>query len=551
MKKIFLIILLHCCIHTQSQNSYPKDYFSSPINMKIAIAGTFGELRNNHFHSGIDIKTRQKKNIPIYASADGYIARIKVSSFGFGKAIYINHDNGFSTVYAHLESFNDTLNHYTINKQYEKEQFEVDLIMKENMFTIQKGELIGLSGNTGSSTAPHLHFEIRNTSTQDVINPMLFNFPILDTQSPIIDAILIYHEDHTQELIKSHKLKKGEYSIDSELNINNSFNIAIKTYDLLDAAPNKNGIYNIQLYVNDSLQFENQMETFSFTETKLINSHIDYGFYQKNNQKFQKLFLDQNNNISTNKKNTDLSIGKNLKPGKHTLKIIVEDSYHNSSELVVKFNLNLTESNQQTLSSNDIINSKRVFNFNHKDFDLYIPEMSLYKDHIFTYQIEYDTIFNYPILDILDSTIPSHKTSIISIKLASLAKHLRPKAIITKIDNETSKYVNSKWAGDKIIGKIKEFGKFTISIDTIKPEIKIKKKLTDDIMEFTISDTLSGIKTYRGEINGQWILMEYDYKTNILRYSFTTPKQNKKQTFKLIVEDRVGNKQELLFDFIR
>jgi hypothetical protein len=177
--------------------------------------------------------------------------------------------------------------------------------------------------------------------------------------------------------------------------------------------------------------------------------------------------------------------------------------------------------------------------------------MSLYKDHIFTYQIEYDTIFNYPILEILDSTIPSHKTSIISIKLASLAKHLRPKAIITKIDNGTSKYVNSKWAGDKIIGKIKEFGKFTISIDTIKPEIKIKETLTDDVIELTISDTLSGIKTYRGEINGKWILMEYDFKTNILKHSFNTPKQNKQQTFKLIVEDRVGNKQELLFNFTR
>ena len=551
MKRILLLILLHYLTYTQSQDSYPKDYFSSPINMKIAVAGTFGELRNNHFHSGIDIKTRQKKNIPIYASADGYIARIKVSSFGFGKAIYINHGNGFSTVYAHLESFNDTLNHYTISKQYEKEKFEIDLIIKQNMFTIKKGELIGFSGNTGSSTAPHLHFEIRNTSTQDVINPMLFNLPILDTQSPIIDAILIYHEDLTQEVIKLQKPHKGKYYIDKELNINNSFNIAIKTYDLLDAAPNKNGIYNIQLYVDDSLQFENRMETFSFKETRLINSHIDYSFYQKNNQKFQKLFLDQNNHISTNKKNTHLSIGKDLKPGKHTIKIIVEDSYHNSSELLVEFNLKSKESKQQMLSSNEIINSKQIFNFTHKDFDLYIPEMSLYKDHLFTYKIEYDTIFNYPILDILDSTIPCHKTSVISIKIDSLAKHLRPKAIITKIDNETSKYINSKWADDKIIGKIKEFGKFTISIDTIKPEIKIKETLTDDVIELTISDTLSGIKTYRGEINGKWILMEYDFKTNILKHSFNTTKQNKQQTLKLIVEDRVGNKKELLFDFIR
>ena len=215
MKNVLLtlFIWLLCTFLNYSQINYPQDFFISPVDIKIAIAGTFGELRNNHFHSGIDIKTKQQKNIPIYASQSGYISRIKVSSFGFGKALYMNHEKGFTTVYAHLDRFSDKIQQFAIKEHYKKENYEIDFSFKKEEIFIKQGELIGYSGNTGSSTGPHLHFEIRDTKTQQILNPMLFGLPILDRTHPIINSILIYHNEHRKELIQVEKIDNETYHI--------------------------------------------------------------------------------------------------------------------------------------------------------------------------------------------------------------------------------------------------------------------------------------------------------------------------------------------------
>ena len=261
-----------------SQNNYPKNYFSSPVNIKIAIAGTFGELRKNHFHSGIDIKTKQKINIPIYASQSGYISRIKVSPFGFGKALYINHPAGYTTVYAHLENFNEEITKIAHDEHFRQKKNEIDFSIKENQITVKKGDLIAFSGNTGSSSGPHLHFEIRETKTQKVLNPMLFGFPILDITKPVINSILVYDKLNNKRKIDVKEIN-GEYTISDILVLDNYFNMAISTVDFLDAAPNKCGVFTINLFLNDSLNYKNKMEKFSFSETRYINSHIDYEYF--------------------------------------------------------------------------------------------------------------------------------------------------------------------------------------------------------------------------------------------------------------------------------
>ena len=245
---LIILTVIFLALTAYSQSEYPKDFFSNPVDFKMAIAGTFGELRSNHFHSGIDIKTKQKINLPIYASQDGYISRIKVSTRGFGKALYINHPNGFTTVYAHLERFEGKIQEKTEKKQYEIESFEIDFSLQNNELTVKKGEVIGYSGNTGSSTAPHLHFEIRNTKSQKVINPMLFGLPILDRTHPIINSILVYHNNGKKERIDANKIKNNEYKLAYHPKVFGPFNISINTFDLLDAAPNKNGVYSIELY---------------------------------------------------------------------------------------------------------------------------------------------------------------------------------------------------------------------------------------------------------------------------------------------------------------
>ena len=541
MKNICLIILiLVTFFSTHGQNQYPKDYFAPPVDIKMAIAGTFGELRNNHFHSGIDIKTRQKINMPIYASQEGYIKRIKVSSYGFGKALYINHPKGFTTVYAHLEKFSPEIQKRAEEEHYMKEKFEIDFSLNEGEILVKKGELIGFSGNTGSSTGPHLHFEIRDTKTQNIINPMLFGLPILDRTKPDIKAILIYKKSGAKELLYPKFIKEGYYKIHDTLLINQYFNIGIQTFDLLDAAPNKNGVYAIELFVNDTLFYANQMETFSFNETRYINSHIDYAFYQNKGIKIQKCFLDQNNKLSTNKKATNHAIGQNLNEGIHDIKLVVTDSYQNVS--TVEFNINLIkEKSNKSSNTENLIKSTQVFEYKDSHCEIYIPNHSLYIDHPFYYEKKIDSIMQYPVFKILDDSIPSHKSFILSIKVDSLDKELREKAMLARINHNKTECLKSRWKENKIIGKSKKFGEFTIVIDTIKPIIKHYKKPDINSINFEISDAISGIKSYRGEIDGKWILMEYDFKTGILKHDFKTTPDNKNHEIKITVTDQAKN----------
>ena len=528
---------------------YPKDFFTPPVDIKIAIAGTFGELRSNHFHSGIDIKTKQQKNLPIYASQDGYISRIKISTHGFGKALYINHNNGFTTVYAHLEDFNEIIQKKSKKEQYQRESFEIDVGLEKNLIQVKKGEIIGYSGNTGSSTAPHLHFEIRETKTQKILNPMLFGLPILDRTHPIINSILIYHNNDEKELINTKQIKPGQYKLDNLIFAKGPFNIGINTYDLLDAAPNKNGVYAIELYVNDTLFFANEMSEFSFNETKYINSHIDYTYYKQNGVKFQKCFLDINNQLSTNKKHTTKMIGISSKNQHYAIKILVKDSYKNTS--ILEFNVACNPVNTTIKDRKKMINSNQVFEFKSNTCEIYIPNQSLYRDYPFDYEEKNNSLMEYPIYKVLDDSIPSHKKFIITIKIDSLNIELRKKAFIARIENDKPYYINSKWEENKIIGTSNKFGEFTVLIDTIKPKIEYKESVENNQILFKITDELSGINKYRAEIDSKWILMEYDYKTNLLYHNFTDPPNNKKYNLTLFVTDMMNNKNTVNTTFFR
>ena len=529
-----------------TQNNYPQNFFQSPIDIKIAIAGTFGELRHNHFHSGIDIKTRQKENIPIYAAQDGYIARIKVSSRGLGKALYINHPNGFTTVYAHLNSFNPEIDKLVKEKHYKLNKNEIDFSFKKDAVRIYKGDLIALSGNTGSSTGPHLHFEIRDTESQKIINPMLFNLPILDTSSPIIKAILVYHQNGSKEIVEVEAINHNTYQLPSLINIENPFQLAINTFDLLDAAPNKNGIYSIELYLNGELFHQNIMETFGFYETRYINTHIDYAFFKNNGIKFQKCFLDSYNELSTNKKHTNKKIGDSLTNGTHNIKIIIKDSYNNESTLNMDFNYTFHKYPTQKLPTN-LIYANQIFEFDTTSCKIYLPSYSLYNDQPFTYQEMKDPKLDYPLYKILDDSIPSHKKFIISIKATNLKKELREKIIMVRYEDQKYNYIKSKWSNDQIIGQTNSFGTFTLLVDTIKPVIQYKK-IADNEIAFKIYDELSGVNNYQGKIDDKWVLMEYDYKTKIVKHKFEKTHDILNNKFTLQVTDQVNNINEIIID---
>jgi len=299
--KILFLFLIHFSI---AQTPYPQDYFRSPLDVTLILSGTFAELRSNHFHSGLDIKTQQREGLNVYAAAEGYVSRIKISHYGYGKALYITHPNGYTTVYAHLKKFAPRVEDYIKKLQYEKESFEIEVFPDIETLPIASDEIVAYSGNTGGSGGPHLHFEIRDKE-EHPINPMLFGIDIQDSQPPKIISAFAYpissdaHINESTELTKL-RLKEennGTYTVEN-IKAYGKIGFGIETYDRQDLAANKNGVSNIQTFFNGNKNFEIDFKRFSFDETQHLNRLIDYEYYENENTRIQKLFVQQNNPLS-------------------------------------------------------------------------------------------------------------------------------------------------------------------------------------------------------------------------------------------------------------
>ena len=288
----FVIIIL--VITLFPLKNFSQNY-TSPLDFKLLLSGTFGELRSNHFHAGIDFKTQGVEGQNVRSIADGYISRIKVSTWGYGKVIYINHpETGHTSVYAHLSSFNETINQFVKNEHYKRESFELDLYLKENEINVKQGEIIGLSGNTGGSNGAHLHFEIRETNNAHPINPLQYDFDVTDNIAPILKKIKLYAIDTT--LINGYNSNKildvmkldEEYFLNENITVSGNFSLGIFTYDQADGAYNKNGVYSIKLYVDNEIYYSFQVDELNFNTTRFINAHIDYCEKIENQIKFHR-----------------------------------------------------------------------------------------------------------------------------------------------------------------------------------------------------------------------------------------------------------------------
>ena len=287
MKKKIVVLgsfILFCFAQGQKKkdfpplDSYPKD-FTNPLDITNYLAGNFGELRNNHFHSGLDIKTQQREGLNVYAVGDGYISRINISPTGYGNALYIDHPNGYTSVYAHLQKFNEEIEKYVRAYQYKNETFAVEIYPNKNELKITQKDLIALSGNSGGSGGPHLHFEIRDTKSEEPINPFLFGFDIPDTQKPSITGMYIY-PINGQVNGKKSRMSIADGGV---VNAIGKIGFGIKTYDKHNGAQNNNGTYKIDIFVNEEQIYGFTASRLAFDETRAINSVCDFEDIQKNN----------------------------------------------------------------------------------------------------------------------------------------------------------------------------------------------------------------------------------------------------------------------------
>lgn len=561
MKKILLLFLVTSYAFAQSE--YPQDYFKNPLDITIVLSGTFGELRSAHFHSGLDIKTQQKQGLKVYASAEGYVSRIKISHYGYGKAIYITHPNGYTTVYGHLQKFSDRLEKYIKECQYEKESFEVEVFPSSEELIIASNEVIAYSGNTGGSGGPHLHFEIRDNQERPM-NPMLFGINTKDTKPPFVSAVYAYPKDENAIINgKNERVplrliphKNGSYEVE-KITAYGNIGFGVTSYDKQDLAPNNNGVSNIQTFFNGNKSLEIDFKRFSFDETKHIKRLIDYAYFKEKKSRIQKLFIQKNNPLSLYKDAYDNGYINVEDSTSSVYKIRIRDFEDNETWVNIpvtgKYEV-LEKDTESSITDKSLVYSNQTTTLQSHNVTVNFYKNTVYDDVLIDFKVNSDT------LHLHQDNIPLQKNFYINYDLSQYKVEHLDKIFIARLYGyyKTPSYVTTKREGNILSAGSKTFGTYTLAMDTVAPTIKPvnfqdKKWLSKyRYLKVKIDDDLSGISKYRATVNGKWILMEYDYKTNMLVHDFNDNiVKDTKNELKIIVTDNVGNSSTFEATFFR
>ncbi len=540
--------------------SFPKDYFAAPIHDPLMVTGTFGELRSNHFHSGLDLKSRNGSvGQPVFAAAEGYIDQIKVQASGYGNVLYLKHPNGYTTVYAHLDRFSPELAALVKENQYKRERFEVTIDCPADKYKVRKGEEIGKMGNTGGSTGPHLHFEIRQNGRP--LNPLLFGLPIPDARPPDLRDMKLYHLNEQREVVRSvafpiEKRKDGTYGIkggaDTYLAGAWRVGLGIKAYDQCDALRNDNGIYALSVYADGELVYGWAADGFAFDETRYMNSLCDYAANKRFGAWFYKMFVAPGDRLSMYDKTTALGAIP-LSTGQATnIEIKAADAAGNVS--VVKFGIQRSE-NMENAPSNDFqyqflwAEENRVAN---GDFSLFMPKGALYENLPLRYHTTPDEsqgVYS-AIQHLHDDRTPVHKYFEIGIVPTNLPPELKSKAVIARCGGKKPDNCGAKWVGSRLTTEVRTFGDYCVMADVVPPTIA-PVIFDDDMrrksaMSFKIADNFDATDRaddlyWRGTIDGAWALFEYDTKRSRLTHTFDGRIGAGDHILRLLLRDDRGN----------
>ena len=531
--------------------------FRSPIGIPIILSGNFGELRTNHFHTGLDIKTNGTINYRIYAVEDGFVSRIKISHWGYGKAIYVDHPNGLTSVYAHLDHFPKKIEQFIRKEQYQKKSEEVDFTLVKNTIRVEKGEVIAYSGNTGGSSGPHLHFEIRETKTELPLNPQLYGIDVKDNTPPILRNLRVYSLRKDDLFLmgqEQYTLKKTNQSYilttNKPLLISGNVGLGLSAIDRYDLAQNRCGIYNIKVWIDGNMYFEQEMKSLDFSTNKQINIHKDYYAYHEQKESVHKLFIHPENKLPIYRRELGSGTIHFNDTLIHDVKIEVSDVSGNTSTLNFKIvssnnpmdiqydSLNLREKNEKLMIEND-------------NYFVQVDSNTFYDDFMIGDQ------FKNKMLSLKNKNLPQKKKFTIAMKFN---KHEfdDPSKIIIAHHSKKGKVLNRKGevSGDWITTNVSHLGDFTLMIDSTAPVIKAKRvnemMTLNQSLQFLVTDNLSGVEKYKVKIDGKWIYSTYNYKNAVLTIpldAYANLEAGEK-ICEIEVEDERKNKQFLTYNFL-
>lgn len=562
--KVPLLILFFLAVflfhpEVKGQEKYPRGYFRSPIDFPIRLSGSFGELRKNHFHSGIDIRTLGSEGRPIYSVAEGYVSRIVVSAGGYGKALYINHPKGYTTVYCHLKEFNKTIGSWIRKRQYQEESFEQDVSIEPGVLNVRKGDIIAFSGNSGSSEGPHLHFEVRDSATQEPIDPLLFGFPFNDNIPPRIKRIRIIPatpDSRVNNVSKAVTLiingNDGKYTVSGKdpVTVSGDIIFAIETNDYSNDNEIRHGISSVELTVDNVICFGQTINRFSFAGTRYINAILDYPMLVNAKEKFMRSYVGPNNKLKVfhNVKNRGVVRFDDSKV--HQVRYTVKDVSGNRSDLI--FSVASQPAGKSKTSSpvkGQLMKWSDNNRFIAEGIKLELPADALYEDldFIYTSSPAVENSFSF-VHHLHNDETPLHTWCDLWIKPEGIPADLVSKALIVKVSGDIRPLsAGGKWDNDFLKTRIRDFGDFTVMLDTIPPlitpvNISNQKQIAGQrSVEVKIYDELSGISSYRGTLNGSWLLMDFDAKSGILESVVDDAFKSGDNDFQLVVRDKAGN----------
>ncbi len=537
--------------HGQSQKNYN---YHPPLGIPLILASNFGELRPNHFHMGVDFKTKGKTGFNLYSIEEGYVSRIKVSPYGYGKVVYIDHPNGITSVYAHCSEFKGALDSLVSSIQNKEENYAIEVFPGPKQIKVKKGEVFAVSGNSGSSTAPHLHFEIRDTKTEHALNPLVYGFDIADHKKPEIRGVKIYGLTERGYQYKNKSVKKmtkkgteNYYVSENKISIPSHFlsksggiGFAFDVIDRLDGAGNQCGLYGSILIINGDTIFGQETNRVPFESTRYVNSHKDYYEYAHLKRKFHKTFRTKENALPIYI-NEGLGLFYPKAGEKYKVHYIAYDTKGNKSNL--KFDLNIL---------NGPINE---INKIEKDSTYLSPSktMMISKNHV---EVEFGTTTTYEPIRINPMTIetkigspevPVQRAYKLKIKHSGIEDGKHYLDILTAKGRHKS--VNVIYDDSLMIFEPKYFGTYSVKRDLAPPFIAPNNfsssttVLNNSVLRWKISDKETGINDYDLFIDGKWVLLEYDAKRAMIRYQRDLQFKGQKELL-LIVKDDCGNIKE-------
>jgi murein DD-endopeptidase MepM/ murein hydrolase activator NlpD len=567
----FCSLFFFCSSYAQlfPVKNYPKNYFIYPVEARIGLAANFGELRPNHYHMGLDCRTDQAENKIVKAAADGFISRVSIAPFGFGRAIYISHPNGMTTVYGHLNNFFPELEKYVKDQQYKKQSWEISIDLSSQLFPVKKGQFIAYSGNTGGSQGPHCHFEIRDTKTDEVLNPLLFNFPIPDNVPPTILRLAMYDRCKStySQSPKLFTLKKenGRYTtVEKVITVHtDKISFGISADDKVSGSNNPNGIYEAVIYMDGQPLSGFQLDKISYDETRYLNAHIDYktraagGPYIEHLSRLpgypEKVYKDFNGD----------GVIELTDDAPHSVRIEVKDPAGNTSVLdfTIKKGL-IIETRPKAIPAS--YSDKQQFQpgfvniFENEDLQVVLSPQVLYDSVVFNWSKKaavsnesYSDVFS-----MLSGLIPAQEAFTVKIKANKpVDESTGAKMLMKRTLGPKTEVVKASREGDWFVAKFKTFGNFELIADQEPPVITGGFAANADLRQvsrivFVPKDNNDEIVNFRAELDGKWLRFTNDKGRSYI-YVFDEMCAPGKHELTISVEDLAGNKTTKTYPFTR